>query len=284
MTASGLLTARPAQPDDRNALQTLTRYETRVHAHLDWKPVEDWLGDQPFWVAERGRRLVAALACPPDLPDTAWIRLLVLADGVEAAAAWDVLWPPARQGLAQQGLSMVAALSLDPWTMPLYEAGGFERTHDVVVLNRLPGPLPPAARPGGVRIRPARAADRAAIAAVDIAAFAAPWQLSAEMIRLALGQADYVSVAERDGQVIGYQLTTPSRNGAHLARLAVQPGLHGAGLGTALVADLVDHYEQWGGREITVNTQHDNRASLTVYRRLGFHATGTRFPVYQLAL
>ena len=279
-----MLVARPAQPDDRNALQTLTRYETRVHAHLDWKPVEDWLGDQPFWVAERGRRLVAALACPPDLPDTAWIRLLVVADGLDADAAWSVLWPPARDGLAQQGLQMVAGLSLDAWTSPLYEAGGLTRTHDVVVLSRLPGPSLPAASPGGARIRPARTADRSAIAAVDIAAFAAPWQLSVGMIRLALGQADYVSVAERDGQVIGYQLTTPSRNGAHLARLAVLPGEHGAGLGTALVADLIDHYERAGGREITVNNQHDNQASLAVYRRLGFVLTGTRFPVYQLAL
>jgi ribosomal-protein-alanine N-acetyltransferase len=278
------LRARPATPDDRSAIQTLSRYETRVHAHLDWKPVEDWLGRQPFVVAERGARLVGALACPPDLPDTAWVRLFVTAEGLESAQAWELLWPLARASLRAQRLQQVAALSLEPWSEPLYRAAGFQHTHSVVVLARSPGPPPPAAVPAGVRLRQAQPIDQAALAATDTAAFAAPWQLSAEMVHLALAQADYVSVAEYAGQVIGYQLTTPSRTGAHLARLAVCPEWQGRGLGRALVADLIAHYERRGGRELTVNTQHNNAASLAVYHHLNFRPTGTEFPVYQFSL
>ncbi len=284
MRLSRPLQTRPATPDDRYAIQTLSRYETRVHAHLDWKPVEDWLGRQPFVVAERGPRLGGALACPPDLPDTAGVRLFVTAEGLEAGRAWEMLWPLAQASLRAQRLRQVAALSLEPWTEPLYQAAGFQHTHSVVVLARPPGSPPPVAVPAGVRLRQAEPADQAALAAADTAAFAAPWQLSAEMVRLAFAQADYVSVAEAAGRVVGYQLTTPSRAGAHLARLAVWPEWQGRGLGRALVADLIAHYERRGGRELTVNTQHNNAASLAVYRRLNFRPTGTEFPVYQLSL
>ncbi|MBL8058834.1 MAG: hypothetical protein JNK29_19170, partial [Anaerolineales bacterium] len=205
MPFSRPLQARPATPDDRLAIQTLTRYEVHVHSHLDWKPVEDWLGQQPFVVAERGTRLVGALACPPDLPDTAWVRLFVAMEGLEAARVWEGLWPLAEASLREQRLQQIAALSLEPWTEPLYRSAGFRHTHSVVVLARRPGPPPAGAAPAGVRLRPASGEEVAELAAVDAAAFAAPWQLSAEMVRLACAQAEYVSVAEQAGQIIGYQ-------------------------------------------------------------------------------
>jgi ribosomal protein S18 acetylase RimI-like enzyme len=31
----------------------------------------------------------------------------------------------------------------------------------------------------------------------------------------------------------------------------------------------------------TVNTQSDNATSLALYKRIGFHETGERYPVYQ---
>jgi ribosomal-protein-alanine N-acetyltransferase len=283
MLFSRPLTTRLATPEDRNAVQTLTRYEERVHLHLDWKPVEDWLGAEPFLVLERGRKMVAALACPPDRPDIAWLRLLVVAEGVEVRQAWQRLWPEAEAGLRRLQVTGIAALSLDDWTRPLYESGGLQPTHAVVVLSRPPRLAVPRPRQAA-RIRAATALDTEAIVETDTAAFAPPWQLSAEMIRLAVHQAEYLSVAESEGQVVGYQLTTPSRTGAHLARLAVRPEQQGRGLGEALVHDLIEHLNQRGGRELTVNTQDNNRASLTVYQRLGFELTGARFPVYQRAL
>ncbi len=274
------LTPRPATPEDRRRVVALTRRESRVHMHLDWKPVEDWLGEQPFWVAERGSRLVGALACLPDRPDTAWLRLFAVADNVPADKIWDLLWPPCLERLPALSVERLAALSLEPWTRPLYESAGFARTHSVVVLNR-PALMPLPAAPDLPSIRYADASEVAAIAAVDLEAFEPPWQLSPAMLRLALTQADCVTVLERDGQIAGYQLSTPNRGGAHLARLAVRPAYRGQGLGSALVAHLVQHYQRRGGAEITVNTQDNNLASLGVYQRLGFEPTGAEFPVYQ---
>ncbi|MDW8327949.1 MAG: GNAT family N-acetyltransferase [Anaerolineales bacterium] len=288
-TFASTLQARPATPGDRYAIRALTSHEQRVHMHLDWLPVEDWLGMQPFIVAERRGRVVGALACPPDLPEVAWVRLIALADDVEAGRIWESLWTPARQELARQPGLSVAGLSLAAWTVPLYEAAGFARTHEVVTLRRSLA-RPVSARFAANRRRPAvivrlaEERDHPAILQTDAAAFDSPWRLSPAMLRAALAQADHLTLAEQDGRVVGYQLTTANGGAAHLARLAVIPEAQGRGIGSALVAELLEHYRRRGGREITVNTQHNNMASLAVYRRLGFELTGERMPVYQLAL
>ncbi|MCS6910568.1 MAG: GNAT family N-acetyltransferase [Anaerolineales bacterium] len=288
-TFASALKARPATPGDRYAIQALMRYEQRVHMHLDWQPVEEWLGTQPFIVAERRGRVVGALVCPPDLPDVAWIRLIALADGVEASQVWEVLWTLARRDLAQQPGLSVAGLSLAAWTVPLYEAAGFGRTHEVVTLRRsLARPVSARFAANGRRppiiVRLAEERDHAAILRTDAAAFVSPWRLSPATLHAALAQADHLTLAEQDGRVVGYQLTTADGGAAHLARLAVIPEAQGRGIGSALVAETLEHYQRRGRREITVNTQHDNKASLAVYRRLGFELTGERMPVYQLML
>ena len=80
--------------------------------------------------------------------------------------------------------------------------------------------------------------------------------------------------------MIGYQLSTGTPIGAHLARLAVRPELQGRGLGAALVSDLIERIQNNGGTRVTVNTQADNMSSLALYHKLGFRRTGEQYPVY----
>jgi ribosomal protein S18 acetylase RimI-like enzyme len=89
-------------------------------------------------------------------------------------------------------------------------------------------------------------------------------------------------VAEADGQIIGYQLSTRNPLGAHLARLAVRPESQGRGVGRALVADLIQQAERRSMYHLTVNTQNDNLSSLALYKKIGFRETGDCYPVYQL--
>ena len=276
------LTARPATPADQSAVSTLTRFEERVHVHLDWQSAEDWLGAQPFFVAERNQHLVGALACPPAPPDTAWVRVFALQGNISAAEVWQLLWPLARHTLEGMGTEQIAGLSLDGWIDPLYLSAGFKLTHSVVVLNRAPTPAPHIDSPA--RLRLATPDEHETVIAVDTAAFRPPWQISAGVARRALEQACCLTVAEMDHQIVGYQLTTPTAGGAHLSRLAVLPAWQGRSIGAALVADMIERCRQQGARQLTVNTQDTNAASLTVYERLGFRRTGASYPVYQLAL
>jgi ribosomal-protein-alanine N-acetyltransferase len=173
---------------------------------------------------------------------------------------------------------------MDAWMEQLAEESGFERTHSVMVLSRPRAAVPSTLPRPGLNVRVAGPADHADIIATDTAAFSAPWQMSGDLLTLAIERADYLTVAERDGAIVGYQLSTPSHQGAHLARLAVLPDQQGQGIGAALLGQLLDHYHRRGAREITVNTQDTNAASLALYRRMGFVPTGTRFPVYQYDL
>jgi len=276
------LTARPATLHDEAGIASLTHFESRVHVHLDWKSAEDWIGVQPFFIAERRGRLVGVLACPPAPPDTAWVRVFALQGNISADEVWQVLWPRARQTLEEMGTRQVAGLSLDDWIDPLYVGAGFVHTHSVVVLTRPAGPVPAVRSPACIRLASLAEHDR--LLAVDTAAFRPPWQISAVIARKAMAQARWLTAAEVDGQIVGYELTTPTANGSHLSRLAVLPAWQGRGIGAALVADMIERCRQAGACDVSVNTQDSNAASLALYQRLGFQRNGVSYPVYQLSL
>lgn len=284
MVVDRKLTVRLAGPADRNAILNLTRFDEDVHVHLDWKPVDEWLGHQPFLVAERGRQMVASLACPPDPPDTAWLRLFTQASDASTQELWSLLWGRAEIMLRERGVRRMAALAMEDWVERLCLEAGFRYTEAMVVLGRARAKVQAVPLPAGLTVRPARVQDHAEVIAIDTAAFGPPWQMSGELLALAINRADYLTVAEREGALVGFQLATPGHQGAHLARLAVRPEQQGQGIGAALVAEMLDHYHRRGAREVTVNTQDTNAASLTLYQRLGFVPNGLRFPVYQLEL
>jgi ribosomal protein S18 acetylase RimI-like enzyme len=98
----------------------------------------------------------------------------------------------------------------------------------------------------------------------------------------ALAQAQVASVAVVDGRLAGYQISTASALGAHLARLAVGPEAQGEGVGRALVIDALHAHVQRGFAKVTVNTQTDNAPALQLYGGLGFLRTEQQYPIYQM--
>jgi ribosomal protein S18 acetylase RimI-like enzyme len=136
--------------------------------------------------------------------------------------------------------------------------------------------------PNGIRIRRMAEADLPGVEKTDAASFDPLWQNPLETIRKAFAQAFYVTVAENDQGIIGYQLSTGGGQRAHLARLAVHPAVQGKGAGRALLSDLFRFITHAGISRLSVNTQSDNQASLSLYQRMGFLRTGEEYPVYIL--
>jgi ribosomal protein S18 acetylase RimI-like enzyme len=124
-------------------------------------------------------------------------------------------------------------------------------------------------------------ADLPAVEKIDRLAFEPIWRLSKDDLRYAAAKSSYCTVAERDGEIMGYTMSSSSGIYAHLARLAVHPHVQRQRLGFALVQNLLDHFinelNYWG---VTLNTQSDNTSSLALYHKIGFTETGERFPVY----
>ncbi|HNT55062.1 MAG TPA: GNAT family N-acetyltransferase [Anaerolineaceae bacterium] len=298
---------RPAVPGDRAALTELIQSSHCVHKHLDWRPALDWLDSPPFLVLARGRTLLAALACPPEPPDVAWLRLFAVHPDLEPAAAWRLLYPRARQILAGAGAGApvhpigapthptgsleprLAAVALQPWLSRLLADSGFEHHQDIVTLEwehpdthpwRNP---PPWSEPTGGRIRVMQPSDLTEVAAIDQAAFEPLWRNSLADVRRAYDLADYATVAAAtDGtdRILGFQISTANSGYAHLARLATRTDCQRQGVGLALVRELLAGYSRNGIRIVTVNTQSTNQASLALYRQAGFRPTGEDFPVW----
>jgi len=231
---------------------------------------------------ERGRP-AACLACPPDPPGVAWIRVFAGGSGLAAEEAWGAMWPLARQSALELGAHTAAALTAEPWMAALLTESGFAVANQVVFLEHQ-GRVGEPALPAGVRLRDYRPSDLPQVLAVDQRAFVGPWLYSRAVLAAALGQAALVTVLEAEGVIVGYQLSTASALGAHLARLAVDPVLQGRGYGRMLVEGLLYEFGLRGFDRVSVNTQSDNGASLRLYRRLGFRDTGQTYPVYTLSL
>ena len=119
---------------------------------------------------------------------------------------------------------------------------------------------------------------------VDRAAFSEPWQMSTDDMKAAMQGAVLSTVAESPHGVVGFQISTPSPAGGHLARLAVHPSAQGRGLGRRLVREVLAHFAAQGAARVTVNTWRENAAALALYQKLGFRPTGKAFPLYRLPL
>ncbi len=271
---------RSAVFPDQRQIANLIHFEPHLHRHLDWRNPLDWIGSPPFFVAESDGRMAAALGCPPDPPQVAWVRLFVCASEYPAQEMWERLWDAARTDLARGGRFTAAAILMHGWMKELLEASGFHVAQQIVMLQRDSQDVPEFYLPGGLTLRPLMHYDLAAVAEVDAAAFVLLWQNSFSALSRAYPQSAWATVVESERGILGYQVSTRNPLGGHLARLAVRPEAQGKGVGRALVADLIRQMMGQGLTHLTVNTQDDNLSSLSLYRKIGFRETGDRYPVY----
>ena len=273
---------RRAEPRDFSALSDFINSLNYSHRHLDWRDPLEWLGRQPFWLCEENDNILAALACQAEPEEVAWVRLFAVALRTSPDRAWKQLFDRSLEDLRQLNPKpALVSLALRDWYEDLLIRNGFVHHQDIVVFLFDQQP-PPAPRINPqIHFRQMVTADLPRVAVLDHLAFEPIWRMSEDDLRYAEGKSSYCTVAELEGNIVGYTMSSSSSMYAHLARLAVDPRLQRQHLGYALVQDLLDHFinqlRYWG---VTLNTQHDNHASLALYHHLGFRETGERFPVF----
>lgn len=272
---------RQANAEDQGQLANLIHFETLVHRHLDWRPPLEWIGYEPYLVLEKDKRLVAALACPPDPPSVAWIRLFVALEEVKMIEAWSQLWSRALEILSTDANIQVAAIPLQVWFQRLLKSSQFQPIGDVVMLIWDSGEIPTEKPSPEISIRPMSLDDLPTVEAIDRSAFGSLWHNSRHSLEYAFRQATIATVADYDGALVGYQISTAMQMGGHLARLATDPQYHRQGFGYAILRDLLVQFKQRGAQRITVNTQEENLASISLYQNAGFMRTGETYPVFQ---
>lgn len=273
-------TVRQTTDGDRGSISTLLHTAEKKHQHLDWREPHDMLEESPFLLAFQGNTLMACMACPIETAQYAWMRIFAVRENRAVVPSWGKLWSQTLSDLENRGLSSLAVLVLPRWFEELLIDANFLETNSVIFYEWSSGELPARVSASG-SLRGMRPEDLDAVFELDMRAFAPIWQNSRLELLEALKLSTLATVFEREGKIIGYQFSTASALGGHLARLAVDPDCQGQGIGTTLVVDLIQNMSRRGFDKITVNTQGDNELSHRLYRRLGFRETGDRYPVYE---
>jgi ribosomal protein S18 acetylase RimI-like enzyme len=195
-----------------------------------------------------------------------------------------MLWEATLDEFLQNGNKFVAALSMHNWFNSLLEGSKFVHSDSVIVLmyentTKIRDP-----NTGSIIIRQMMVEDIPIVLDIDSSSFNLEWRNSLESLELSFHQSAYTTIAELDGEIIGYQFSTSSGIGGHLARLAVKGANQGKGVGYLLVHDVINHFKMMHIINVTVNTQESNTASLALYANAGFKSTGESYRVYKYIL
>lgn len=275
------MNVRRAVAQDHRQISSLIFQESNTHRHLDWRTALEWIGAQNFWVLEDRGMVVAALACPEDPPDVAWIRLFSYHTHLSGPKAWSALWEVARADLFDSNPRVeVSSIVMKQWFQSLLVESGFEKRLNIVLLELRTENYLPSRTPQKIHVRPMEEIDLFEVEQVDREAFGGFWHNTFDGLQRARGQSFCSSIAEDKTGVIGYQISTGNPFGAHLARLGVRPEAQGRGVGSALVHDLIQRAGALQSGRLSVNTQDNNFASLRLYEKLGFVRTGEHYPVF----
>jgi ribosomal protein S18 acetylase RimI-like enzyme len=267
-------------PQQRHLLIDLLARANIRHQHSDWTDAFSLIGKQPFLLALQDLQPIACLACPPDPPGVAWLRLFSVAPGAPTDDLWKLLWDQAAAQVIQAGVERAVVLVTGIWMIPFLEKSEFAKTNSVDFLVWQVGKLPELPRSSGI-VRGMRSSDLSRVTEIDNAAFEEIWRYTYENLVTAIAQAHLAIVLEIEDQVVAYLMASATAISAHIARLAVAPDWQGRGMGKALVHHAVTHLSEHGYARPTVNTQSDNHAALRLYRSLGFRNSGQTFPVFE---
>ncbi len=268
---------------DTSAVATFLDNSLLVHRNLDWRSLIQWIDYQPFLLKIEQNKIVGLLSCAPDPEGVAWIHCFAANDLNRYRESWQQLLQSAKENPVLQKC-ILCSVGLIQWFNELLESSGFSVLQEIVVLywnGKIPPQIPLSPE---MIIRPMESNDLDQVVQVDHTAFAPIWEISRDSFQQVYLQSEHASVAEIDGNIIGYELSTANHFSAHLTRLAVLPAYTKVHLGYSLVREMLTYFQKRGIRQISVNTQRDNLASLSLYKKTGFVQSEEQYPVYSLQL
>jgi [ribosomal protein S18]-alanine N-acetyltransferase len=99
---------------------------------------------------------------------------------------------------------------------------------------------------------------------------------------LAEHESRHYVVAEVDGSVVGYAGLCAYKSGeAYVQTIGVAPGHRREGIGSALLADLLDDAQRRGCTQVDLEVRDGNDDAIRLYERHGFRRIGLRRGYYQ---
>jgi len=266
---------------DPGKIDTFLKSSLRMHAHLDWRRPQEWFKNPPCVLSFDDTSINSILSLAPDPDHIHWVRFFATKREKEYTPAWTTLFSAIKEIYPFTSGDSIVSLCYQNWMETMLAAQGWQKIQKVVVLTwqgNLPGKK---FADHHISVRLMKVSDLPQVFQIDESCFSACWKFSQTTITLAYEQSAYATVAEMDGRIVGFQISTSDLFRAHLTRLAVLPSFHNKGIGARLVENMLWHFSVPWIKQITVNTQHDNKASIHLYEKLGFEYRGEFFPIYQ---
>jgi ribosomal-protein-alanine N-acetyltransferase len=264
-------------------LQRFLDKESLNHRHLDWSGIAERIAEGSVAFLREKGKLMGAICIPHDPAGNTWVRLCAVHKGGDplsiGAQLLDFSLGQVHRRRTRQSVYTVCFWD---WYEQLLKHCHFTPAQSIVTLEKRlqtqSGPtIPPII--GDLKLSDITSVDASSVAKLDQICFSPPWQLCGNEIRYAIDQTDYRTGIFDGKNLIAYQLSSQNQYTAHISRLAVHPQYRRTGLGSLLLLHIEHHYigkKAWG---LSVNTQADNLASISLYHHNGFSLTGETFPV-----
>jgi len=132
---------------------------------------------------------------------------------------------------------------------------------------------------GGVEIRRMSTGDVDSVHAIEREVFSSPWS-RASFERECGEQISSSWVAVLDGSVAGYAVSWIVCDEVHIGNIAVRPGLQRRGIGTRLLARMLEEGVSRGARLATLEARESNVKALGLYERFSFRPVAIRKRYY----
>jgi ribosomal-protein-alanine N-acetyltransferase len=132
-----------------------------------------------------------------------------------------------------------------------------------------------------VTIRPSAAADVAAMAGIESAAFSDPWPMSSFRDLLVHPFSRMATATDAEGAVIGYCIMLQAADEAEIVNIATVPWRQRQGIGAQLLDDALAAAAVAGVVAMFLEVRESNRAARALYASRGFVAVGRRRSYYR---
>jgi ribosomal-protein-alanine N-acetyltransferase len=281
MNATGQTVSTLQEFGNDQSLYAFLKGNHRTHAHLDWRSPLEWLEKTPSCIYHNGAHIDGVLSLAPDPVHYHWVRFFSLRNELSPANVWKTLFGSILDSYQFASADMITALCYQNWMETLLFTHGWKKVQKVIVLT-WQGILPQKyENDSSIMMRKMKLDDLQQVIHIDDLCFDTYWKFSPTTLTLAFEQSGYSSVAVMDDRIVGFQISSADLYRAHLVRLAVLPEFRKHGIGARLVSNMLWHFSMPWIRQITVNTQYDNEASIHLYRHSGFEYQGEFFPIFQ---
>jgi [ribosomal protein S18]-alanine N-acetyltransferase len=119
------------------------------------------------------------------------------------------------------------------------------------------------------------------VLSIEEASFTNPWTREMYLAELANAGVSFVYLArDAGGRALGFCSFWRVRDELHINNLAVLPVQRRAGIGSALLARVLEEGGALGAKRATLEVRRSNEAARRLYERFGFSVAGVRHAYY----